>query len=61
MTKENSWTLQVNQLVMDMTLMFQKVQAYYSSLILSYLHVVLEKKSTTQFFFSLAMYKHLPK
>ena len=51
MTKENSWTLQLNQLVMDMTSMFEKVQAHYSSLILSYLHVVLEKKSTTHNFF----------
>ena len=42
--------------------MFEKIKAYYSSLILGYLHMVLKKKSTTRKFLSFqSMYKQLLK
>ena len=51
MAKEKSWTLQLNQPVRYMTSMSEKEQAYYISLILSYIDMVLEKKfNCTNFF-----------
>ena len=55
-------TIILNQPVRYMTSMFEKIKAYYRSLISSYLHMVLEKKSTTLKFLSFQyMYKQLPK
>ena len=64
MIKEKSWTLQLlNQPVKYTASMFEKeLKAYYFSLDLSCLHIVLDQKSTAHKFVSFqCMYKKLPK